>query len=151
MSSRVNGSTIIPAIRYVDCNAAIEWLCSVLGMNRKAVYPGPGDTVAHAELTLGGGMLMLGSASNGGASAGRWISPKDAGGRETSHICLIMTDEHCRAAYERAQAANAPIVQELTAPAHGGLSFGCEDPEGHTWWVGSYDPWAHPPQEELQS
>jgi uncharacterized glyoxalase superfamily protein PhnB len=142
----MTGSTIIPAIRYRDANAAIEWLCSVLGMTRNAVYPGPENTIAHAQLTYGAGMVMLGSASNGGASAGRWVSPAEAGGRETSHICIIMTDDHCRAAYERAKAAGAPIVQDLTSPQHGGLSFGCEDPEGHTWWVGSYDPWAQPAQ-----
>jgi uncharacterized glyoxalase superfamily protein PhnB len=54
-------STVMPALRYVDAPAAIDWLCRVLGFERHAVYPGPGGTIAHAELTLSGGMVMLGS------------------------------------------------------------------------------------------
>ena len=54
-------STIMPALRYADAPAAIEWLCTVLGFERHAVYPGPDGTIAHAELTLHGGMVMLGS------------------------------------------------------------------------------------------
>ena len=54
-------STIMLALRYKDAPAAIEWLHNVLGFERHAVYPGPDGTIGHAELTLGGGMIMLGS------------------------------------------------------------------------------------------
>ena len=54
-------STVIPALRYRDAPAAIEWLCSVLGFTRHAVYEGAGGVINHAELALGGGMIMLGS------------------------------------------------------------------------------------------
>jgi uncharacterized glyoxalase superfamily protein PhnB len=54
-------STIMPGLRYQDAPAAIEWLCNVLGLERHAVYPGPDDTIGHAELVLNGGMVMLGS------------------------------------------------------------------------------------------
>ena len=54
-------STIIPALRYRDARAAIDWLCKILGFERHAVYDGPNGTIGHAELKLGGGMIMLGS------------------------------------------------------------------------------------------
>src|ERR1700689_2561626 len=54
-------STVICGMRYRNAPAAIEWLCNVLGFARHAVYPGPDGTIAHAELTHGGGMIMLGS------------------------------------------------------------------------------------------
>lgn len=142
----MTGSSIVPALRYRDANAAIEWLCGVLGMKRHAIFPGPGDTIAHAELTCGAGMIMLGSASNEGEFARRWVSVAEAGERETAGLCLILSDAECSAAYFRAKAAGAPIVQDLKSPDYGGLSFGCLDPEGHSWWVGSYNPWATPPQ-----
>ena len=57
-------STVIPALRYRNAPAAIDWLCQVLGFERHAVHEGPGGTVGHAELTLNGGMIMLGSAKD---------------------------------------------------------------------------------------
>ena len=59
-------STIMPGLRYQDAAAAIEWLCNVLGFERHAVYPGPDGTIGHAELTLNGGMVMLGSQKDDG-------------------------------------------------------------------------------------
>src|SRR5690606_41969332 len=55
------GSTIIPCLRYRDAPAAIEWLCRAFGFERHAVYA-DGDTVHHAQLSFGSGMVMLGSA-----------------------------------------------------------------------------------------
>jgi len=58
-----NGSTIIPCLRYRDAQAAIDWLQRAFGFHAQAVYA-DGDTVFHAQLTFGSGMIMLGSASN---------------------------------------------------------------------------------------
>src|SRR5208337_5667082 len=57
-------STVVPALRYNDAPAAIDWLCQVFGFERHAVHEGPDGTIAHAELALGGGMIMLGSTRN---------------------------------------------------------------------------------------
>ena len=54
------GGRIIPALRYRDGSAAIDWLCTVFGFARKMVVPGEGGKIAHAELTLDNGMIMLG-------------------------------------------------------------------------------------------
>jgi uncharacterized glyoxalase superfamily protein PhnB len=135
----MQGSTIIPSARYNDAHAAIEWLCRVFGFERNAVYEGPGGTVAHAQLTLGAGMFMLGSASNGGAAAYSMISLKETGGRETVGLCLTVKD--VPAVYARVHAAGAEMIQPLQSPEYGGKSFACRDLEGHIWWVGSYDPW----------
>ena len=51
-------STVIPGMRYRRAPEAIDWLCSVLGFERNAVYPGPDNTVAHAQLTFGTGMIV---------------------------------------------------------------------------------------------
>src|SRR3546814_14831595 len=55
--------TIIPCLRYRDALAAIDWLCRAFGFEKHAVYA-DGDTVHHAQLTFGNGMVMLGSAEN---------------------------------------------------------------------------------------
>ena len=54
-------STVIPTLRYRDAHAAIAFLCDAFGFERRAVYEGDDGRVAHAELVLGGGMIMLGS------------------------------------------------------------------------------------------
>ena len=52
---------MIPAFRYRNAPAAIDWLCKVFGFERHAVYENEDGTIAHAELALNGGMIMLGS------------------------------------------------------------------------------------------
>ena len=136
----ITGSSIIPSARYRDAHAAIEWLCHVFGFTRQAVFDGPGNTVAHAQLTRGAGMFMLGSAANGGAFAEHSVLLQETGGRETLGLTLIVED--CEAVYHRARTAGAQIVQELHSPEYGGQAFTCRDLEGHIWWVGSYNPWA---------
>ncbi len=55
-------ATMIPAIRYRDAVAAIDWLCEAFGFERHLVVPGEGGAIAHAQLAFGNGMVMLGSA-----------------------------------------------------------------------------------------
>ncbi len=142
----ISGSTIIPSLRYHDAHAAIDWLGRVFGFTKQAVFEGPNNTVAHAQLTRGQGMLMLGSvASDTGSDtsyARRWIDVKETGGRETVGLCIIAeSNDECVALYNRVKTEGAEIVQELNSPEFGGKSFSCSDPEGHIWWVGSYNPW----------
>jgi uncharacterized glyoxalase superfamily protein PhnB len=134
-----SGSLIIPSVRSKDAHAGIDWLVRVLGLTKQAVYDGPDGRVMHAQLTYGAGMLMLGSVSDEGPHAKRFVQPDEIGGRETSSLCLIVED--CDAAYAKAKAAGAEMVQELSEPEYGGKAFACKDPEGHVWWVGSYNPW----------
>jgi len=138
----MQGSTIIPSLRYQDAHAAIDWLERVFGFKRQAVYEGPNNTVAHAQLTYGGGMLMLGSAANPGLFARHWIDLADTGRRETVGLTLVVSDDECGAMYERVKREGVEILQPLSSPDYGGKSFGCRDLEGHIWWVGSYNPWA---------
>jgi uncharacterized glyoxalase superfamily protein PhnB len=132
-------STIMPAMRYRDAHAAIEWLCNVFGFERHVVYPGPDNTIGHAELTLGGGMIMLGSAKDDEHSR-RFLCPSDIGDKETRGVYIIVPDAD--AVYARAKAAGASILRELQNTDYGSREFAVKDPEGHSWSVGTYNPWA---------
>jgi len=131
-------STIIPAMRYRDANAAIDWLCNVFGFQRHAVYPGPGNTVGHAELTLGSGMIMLGSEKDDEYGGG-FKSPWELGDKETRSTYIIVSDAD--AVYARAKAAGGKSVRELQNTYYGSREFTLKDPEGHSWSVGTYNPW----------
>jgi len=133
-------SAVIPAMRYRDAPAAIEWLCRAFGFEKRAVYPNADGSIAHAQLTFGNGMVMLGSVNNGTPYSQLVRQPDEIGGAETQSPCLIVSD--CDAVYATAKAAGAEIVMDIADMDYGGRAFTCRDPEGHLWSVGSYDPWA---------
>jgi uncharacterized glyoxalase superfamily protein PhnB len=130
-------STIMPALRYKDAPAAIDWLCQVFGFTRHAVYAQPDGSIGHAELTLGGGMIMLGSEKNDEYGRG-FKSPIDVG-VETRSAYIVVADAN--AVYARAQSSGALIVRPLQDTTYGSREFTVKDPEGHSWSVGTYDPW----------
>ena len=136
----MQGSTVIPCLRYRDAHAAIDWLVKALAFEMKAVHGGPDNTVAHAELTHGNGVVMLGSVKNDGLWHKLQAQPDEIGGRETAGVYIAVKD--CGAVYASAKAAGAEIVEELNEPEYGGKTFICRDPEGHLWSIGEYDPWA---------
>jgi len=132
-------STVIPGMQYRNAPEAIEWLCRVFGFEKHAVYPGPGNTIMHAELTLGGGMIMLGSV-NDKAPQRHMKLPAELGGAQTRGVSLTVKDAD--EIYARAKAAGAEILENIEDKPFGGRGFACLDPEGHIWHVGTYDPWA---------
>src|SRR5438876_10669258 len=111
-------SSVIPTLRYRDAHAAIDFLCDTFGFERRAVYEGEGGSVAHAELVLGGGMIMLGSDSTEGDYGKLVRAPAAANAVNTHGIYVIVED--CKAHYERAKKAGAVIVMELEDKAYGG-------------------------------
>ena len=129
---------IIPGMRYRDAPAAIEWLCSAFGFSKNLVVPGPGDTIAHAQLVLGDGMIMLGSVADD--DYGQVVkTPQEAGGNtQSAYVVVDEIDAH----YQRAMAAGAEIVMEIADQEYGGRLYSAKDPEGYLWNFGSYDPWA---------
>jgi uncharacterized glyoxalase superfamily protein PhnB len=132
-------STVIAGHRYRNAPAAIDWLCKVFGFERHAVYEGENGTIAHAELTLGNGMVMLGSGKDDEFGHG-FKSPNELSGVETRSLYIVVPDAD--AAHARAVAAGAVVVRPLQDTPYGSREFAVKDPEGHTWSAGTYDPWA---------
>lgn len=132
-------STLIPCLSYLDAPRAIEWLVQVFEFTPQMVVDGPGDTILHAQLTSGGGMIMLGSISKEGDYAKLMAQPADIGGRQTQTIYLIVDDVD--AVYARALDHGAVMVLDIDDKDYGGRGFTCRDLEGHVWSIGSYDPW----------
>jgi uncharacterized glyoxalase superfamily protein PhnB len=130
----ISQPTIYPAIRYKDAPAAIEWLGRALGFEPHLVVPGPDGTIAHAELSFGTGMIMLGSAKDDNF---RIKTPHDAGGvTQTLYVYTADPDS----LYARAKAAGAEVIYELRNTEYGSREFAIRDPEGHFWSFGTYLP-----------
>jgi uncharacterized glyoxalase superfamily protein PhnB len=125
-------------LRYRNAPAAIDWLCQVFGFEKQLVVPNPDGTIAHAELSFGNGMIMLGSVAD--TEFGRLMKqPDEIGGAETQSAYVIVSDADL--VYARAKAANAEIVRDIKNEDYGGRGFSCRDLEGHLWSIGTYDPW----------
>lgn len=131
-------ATVIPCLRYRDAPAAIEWLCRAFGFEKHLVVPNEDGTIAHAQLSFGNGMIMLGSVVE--SEFGRLMKqPDEIGGAETQTAYVIVSDADV--VYARAKTAGATIVMEIKDEDYGGRGFTCRDPEGHLWSFGTYDPW----------
>ena len=131
-------ATVIPGLRYRDAPAAIEWLCETFGFEKQLVVPDEQGGIAHAQLSFGNGMIMLGSVRE--SEFGNLMKqPDEIGGAETQSPYLIVADAD--AVYAKAKAAGAKIVIEIKDEDYGGRGFSCRDLEGHLWNLGTYDPW----------
>ena len=94
---------IFPALKYKDGPAAVDWLTRVLGFEPQMVVPGPDGTVTHAELRLGPGTIMLGSAR-----------PQEKDNPWASEpIGIYVYVEDVQAHHDRVKAAGAHIVRSL--------------------------------------
>src|SRR5271166_6490909 len=125
--------TMYPSVVYDDAPAAIDWLCQAFGFERHLVVPGPNNTIAHAELSIGPAMIMLGSSSNQPSMK----SPR-ALGAATGGIYVVVDDVDAHAA--RAKAAGAVIVRPPEDQDYGGRLYSCRDLEAHSWSFGTYLP-----------
>lgn len=122
-------SDVIPAVTYRDPRAAMEWLGRALGFEPIMVLEDPSGKLAHCEMQLGDGVIMVGS---------EWSephrSPASIGGYCTQNVHLQIAedvDAHCA----RAKAAGAVIVAEPQTQFYGDRTYRCRDPEGHIWTI----------------
>ena len=132
-------ANVIPGMRYKDASAAIDWLCNAFGLARHFVVPDDDGGISHAQLVLGNGMSMLGSAREGNEYDSLVKLPIEVGANtQATYIVVEDVDGH----YRRVVAAGADIVYEIGDQHYGGRLYSARDPEGHLWNFGSYDPWA---------
>jgi uncharacterized glyoxalase superfamily protein PhnB len=123
---------LYPTFRYRDAAKMIDWLCEAFGFEVDAKFM-DGDKVAHAQLSLGSAMIMLGSVRDDqyGCMVG---APGDGNGGKSVYIAVDDAD----AAYAKAKAAGAKILEEPADRDYGSRDFICADPEGVVWCFGTY-------------
>lgn len=117
----------IPSVIYKDNRAALEWLQKAFGFEPSMVLSDSDGNIAHAEMTYGDGVVMVGN------EWADWTrSPESVGGKNTQRIHVRIDrgiDDHC----ERARQAGAKIVMEPEDQFYGDRSYMAEDLEGHHW------------------
>ena len=128
MASADGTPAVFPSICYRDAGAAIEFLERALGFKTMLRVPGEGETIAHAELQLGAGVVMLGS----GPKPGGLFGTRSHG----VQVYLEDPDAHCA----RAVAAGARILQAPEDTPYGARGYYAEDAEGFLWGFSTYRP-----------
>jgi uncharacterized glyoxalase superfamily protein PhnB len=127
--------SIHPTLRYDDPRAAIAFLTSALGLVQQQMYTDDDGTVAHAELSFGDGVVLLGTRTG---RSDRF---------DTGHAVVYLVADGADAVdahHDRAVAAGAEVVQELVDQPYGSREFAVLDPEGNIWTMGSYRPVVKP-------
>ena len=125
----------IAFLTYDDAHAALDWLEEAFGFERSSVHEGPDGTIAHAELTYGDGMIMLGNAGDNGLGM---KTPREVGA--VTQGVYVIVDEGIDPHYERARSAGAEIVRALHDTDYGSRDYMARDPEGNLWSFGTYRP-----------
>ena len=128
------GPSVVPCLSYRDAPAAIAWLKEAFGFTENMIVPGPDDTIAHAQLGFGSGVIMVGSQRDDEL---QMRIPCDLGGI-TQSIYIVVDDADAH--YARAVEAGAEIVRELQDTPYGSRDYSARDPEGHLWNFGTYRP-----------
>jgi PhnB protein len=108
---------VTPYLNVAGAADAIDFYCKVLGASERMRMDGPGGSVGHAELDLGGSVIMLADES---AEMGN-KSPGTLGGTPVSLI-----------------AAGATEIQALEDKFYGDRAGMFKDPWGHEWTVASH-------------
>ena len=124
-----SGQPLHPIV-LTPAKAALRTLLSVHGAPIGIDRPVVDAMVAHAQMRLGPGMIMLGSGRH------EPPSPWDAVAQGI-YVFVPDVDAH----YARARDAGAEIVSELRETDYGSREYSVCDPEGHLWAFGTYDPW----------
>ena len=125
---------LFPFLRYRDAPAAIDWLVKAFGFEEQMVVPGENGTVAHAQLSFGPGVVMLGTARDDEL---QMKSPRDLSAvNQGIYVYLEDVDTHC----ERARAVGAEIIRGPENTDYGSREYTARDLEGHLWSFGTYRP-----------
>jgi len=129
VNSPEKSPNIFPVLRYQYAPAAMRWLSTAFGFKTLMEIPGPNGSIAHAEMRLGPGVVML--ASVRAEPDNPWASVKHG-----IYVYVEDVDGH----YARARDANAQIVRELEDTPHGSREYSVLDSEGFLWAFGTFRP-----------
>ena len=120
---------VFPYFCVRDCAAAIEFYARAFGAEEKFRLTEPSGRIGHAEVELGGRILMLcDEFPEHGIHA--------PGPTERVPMILHLHVDDADAAMQRAVAAGATVVRPASDAFYGERSGRLRDPFGHEWLIG---------------
>lgn len=119
---------------YLCCKGAaeaIDFYKQAFGAKEKTRLNEPGGKVAHAEIVIGGAVVMLADEYPDYGV----LSPKTIGG---SPVMMHLYVDDVDAFFQKAVAAGAMAKQPPADQFYGDRSASLEDPFGHRWMIATH-------------
>jgi PhnB protein len=126
-----NYHALTPSLAVENAAQAIEFYKRAFGAKERGRMPGPGDTIAHAELEIGDSVLMLSDpmpqstvtppAKLGGTSVGIFLYVEDV-------------DSVVQDALDAGATVKMPVADQFWGDRFGVVA----DPYGHTWQIATH-------------
>jgi PhnB protein len=122
---------VTPYLTVRDAARAVEFYKQALGATAVMRLEGPDGTVAHAELRIGEGFVMVGEEMPQMGAKG----PLSFGG---SPVSLLVYVKDVDAVFARALAAGAETKRPVAEQFYGDRSGAIVDPFGHQWMIATH-------------
>ena len=103
------------------------WLCDVFGFIERFRVELPNGSIAHAEMALGDGVVMLGN-----------VGPRNAERPATTRGGIYVFVDDVEAHCEQARSRGAEIIQSPTDQPFGDRLYVALDLEGHEWYFAEH-------------
>jgi PhnB protein len=124
-------TAVTPYLTIKGAAKAIEFYKQAFGAEEVMRMPTPDGKIAHAEIRIGGSVIMLHDESP------EWkaFSPQTVGDTSVS-IMLYVNDVD--ATFKRAIEAGATSTMEVADQFYGDRAGGLKDPFGHKWHIATH-------------
>ena len=110
---------------------AVDFYCKILGASERMRMGRPDGGIGHAELDLGGSVIML-------ADESPEVGTKSPGTLGGTPVSLMVYVEDVDSTYSAALAAGATEIQAVDDKFYGDRSGMFKDPWGHEWTVATH-------------
>ena len=122
---------ITPYMCMQGASQAIDYYKSVFGAAERFRMPAPDGKIGHAEINIGGSVIMLADEF----PKMQFRGPRAFGG---SPVHLHLYVDNVDGIIERAVAAGAKILRPVKNQFYGDRSGTIEDPFGHVWHIATH-------------
>jgi PhnB protein len=112
---------------------ALEFYAEVFGATERMRFPGPDDTIAHAEIEIGDSVIIVEDAS---PFTGTQAPP--AGGIDGSPTSLFIYVEDADGVIEKAVKLGATLRRPPQDQFYGDRDGAIVDPFGHIWTIATH-------------
>ena len=120
-----------PYLAVEDAAKAIEFYKRAFGAKERGRMPGPGDTIAHAELEIGDSVLMLADPF----PQSTLKPPKKLGGTSVGIFLYVEdVDEVVQQVVDAGGSVTMPVEDQFWGDRYGVVA----DPFGHTWQIATH-------------
>jgi PhnB protein len=124
---------ITPCLTVQGAAKALEFYAAVFGASERMRFPGPGDTIAHAEIQIGDSVVIVED-----EDPHRGTKAPPPGAMPDSRVSLFIYVEDADTVIARAAELGATVQRPAEDQFYGDRDGHIVDPFGHSWIIASH-------------